>query len=201
MFEHQYLNGIKISAYKAAKKGNWCSGDSYFITRTDQYILCAVVDGLGSGEEAMEASTAVIDVIKTDHSRDVSELMEQCNRVLSQTRGAVLAILKINTDDKEVIYSNVGNIGCVFYCKSGQLNRPIPSRGYLSGRKLKIKVQRLPYEEEMAFVMYTDGFSFNPKFHSLFNGIDNPKDTMQQLVDEMEITNDDTTLLVGKIEV
>ncbi|MBU9710441.1 SpoIIE family protein phosphatase [Evansella tamaricis] len=200
MIEHQDLNGVEVSTYKAAKKGNWCSGDSFFVTRTKDYILCAMADGLGSGEEAMNSSTAVIEAIKNDHGEDVLFLMDKCNRVLVQRRGAVLSILRIDINEQEITYSNVGNIGCNFYSPDGKLDRPVPSRGYLSGKKQKIRIQRIPYEKGMTFVLYTDGFHFNPGYHSILSKMDSPKDTLHQLVELMEDTNDDTALLIGKID-
>ncbi|UCZ53691.1 SpoIIE family protein phosphatase [Bacillus shivajii] len=199
MIEHQKINGIEISTYHVAKKGNWCSGDAYFITRTDDYVICAVADGLGSGEEAMNASEATIEIIKENHDLDLQDLMKKCNEVLWHKRGAVLTILKIDLINEELVYSNVGNIGCIFYTPSGRLNRPVPNRGYMSGKKREFKIQRLNYEKGMGFILFSDGLIFNPQYHKIISRMDSPKYVLEHLIDHMEDSDDDTTILIGKI--
>ncbi|MDQ0256144.1 negative regulator of sigma-B (phosphoserine phosphatase) [Evansella vedderi] len=199
MIHHEQLNGIDISTFKAAKKGNWCSGDSLLIEKTEDYVVCAVADGLGSGEEAAEASEAAIETIKENHHLDVESLMAKCNNVLFNKRGAVLAILKIDINDCQITYSNVGNIGCIFYDPSGKLTRPIPSRGYLSGKKQDFRIQKIYLEQEMSFILYTDGLIFNPVYHSYFTKMNSTKTTIQHLVDLNMDFKDDTTIVVGKI--
>lgn len=199
MIEHQQLEGIEVSTYNVAKKGNWCSGDAFFLIRTEDYFLCAMADGLGSGEEANEASDAAISFIRTNHHLDVETLMSECNDLMWQKRGAVLTIIKLDMDTQEIIYCNVGNIGCIFYKPSGKLYRPVPSRGYLSGRKQNFRLQKLPFEKGMSFILHSDGLDFDPYYHSLFTRMGSPKFILQRLLDMMEISDDDTTIMVGKI--
>ncbi|WP_096186814.1 SpoIIE family protein phosphatase [Evansella halocellulosilytica] len=198
MIEHQTLNGVEVSTYHVPKKGNWCSGDSYLVTHKENYVLLAIADGLGSGEEALKASEAAINTIKENHDLDMDYLMEKCNEVLWQKRGAVLTVLKIDLINQELIYSNVGNIGCIFYTPSGKLNRPIPTRGYMSGKKQRFRIQKLNYEKGMGFIIYSDGFIFETSYHSMISKMNSPKQMLERLVDQMEDTNDDTTILVGK---
>ena len=199
MIEHLQLDGIEVSTYNVAKKGNWCSGDSYFTYRSKDYFLCAMADGLGSGEKANTASVAAINFIKENHHLDVKTLMSKCNELMWQKRGAVLTIIKLNMDTQEIAYSNIGNISCVFYKPSGELYRPVPSRGYLSGRKQTIRVQNLKFENGMTFILHSDGLNFDPYYHSLFSRMSSPKYLLQELVDIMETSDDDTTIMVGRI--
>ncbi|MCE7794154.1 SpoIIE family protein phosphatase [Salipaludibacillus sp. CUR1] len=199
MIEHQVLKEMDISIYQVAKKGNWCSGDAFYTVRTDSYILCAMADGLGSGEEAMSASSAAMSVIKKDHDLDTESLMDKCNQVMWGTRGVVLTILKFDFRSDVIEYTNVGNISCTFYKPSGELYRPVPVRGYLSGKKKKFKTQRIPYEKDTVFIIYSDGVVFDPVYHALFSKKDTPERMLNRVVDLMEESNDDTTLLVGKV--
>ncbi|SES36209.1 SpoIIE family protein phosphatase [Salipaludibacillus aurantiacus] len=199
MIEHQVLKEMDISIYQVAKKGNWCSGDAFYTVRTDNYILCAMADGLGSGEEAMSASSAAMSVIKKDHDLDTESLMDKCNQVMWGTRGVVLTILKFDFRSGVIEYTNVGNISCTFYKPSGELYRPVPVRGYLSGKKKKFKTQRIPYEKDTVFIIYSDGVVFDPVYHALFSKKDTPERMLNRVVDLMEESNDDTTLLVGKV--
>ncbi|MDG5787933.1 SpoIIE family protein phosphatase [Evansella sp. AB-P1] len=199
MIERQHLEKVDISLYQNAKKGNWCSGDSIFTVSTKDYVLCAVADGLGSGEEAMDASSAAIESIKMNHHLDVALIMSHCNKTLAHKRGTVIGVLKINFPNKEIIYCNVGNIGCAFYPPSGKLERPIPIRGYLSGKQQKFKIQHLYYEPGTSFILYTDGLIFNPAYHSCLFDLNTPELMMEHIVNDMKESNDDTAIVIGKI--
>ncbi|PYZ95467.1 phosphoserine phosphatase [Alteribacter lacisalsi] len=199
MIKHHQLDDMEVTSFHTAKKGNWCSGDAYYISSDDDYVICAVADGLGSGEEAMEASSAVIRCIEEHEDESVEELMARCNNVLLNTRGAVLTIIKLDIPSKEIVYSNIGNIGCIFYPPSGKLVRPIPSRGYMSGRRQKFKSQRIQYEKGTTFILYSDGLRFDPVFHAFMNGMPSTEKAMQQVIDSMTDQSDDTTILIGKV--
>ncbi|MBM7096822.1 SpoIIE family protein phosphatase [Bacillus sp. H-16] len=199
MIKHHQLNDIEITSYYTAKQGNWCSGDAFYVSSGDEYVICAVVDGLGSGEEAMEASSAVIKVIEAHKDESVEVLMDKSNKELWQKRGAVMTIMKIDQRTQEIIYSNVGNIGCIFYPPSGKLVRPIPSRGYLSGKRQKFKAQRISFEKGMTFILYSDGLTFDPVFHQFMAKTPSTKKAMEQVIGGMADTSDDTTILIGKV--
>lgn len=201
MMEHARIDGIDISTFSSAKKGNWCSGDSVIIEKGEGYVMCAVADGLGSGVEAKESSDAVIQMVKENHHLDMKVLMEKCNKGLSSKRGAVLSVMKINQKQREIEYCNVGNIGCIFYGPLGQLTRPLPSRGYLSGKKHHFRVQRVFLEGDMSFLLHTDGLNFNPAYHSYFSTMHSPEVTLQQLINAKLDQNDDTTIVVGRIRI
>ncbi|TMW70185.1 PP2C family serine/threonine-protein phosphatase [Alteribacter natronophilus] len=199
MIKHHQLQDMEVTSYHTAKKGNWCSGDAYYIAGDEDFVICAIADGLGSGEEAMEASSAVIKCIEEHREESVEDLMARCNNVLWHTRGAVLTIIKLDLSTREIVYSNVGNIGCIFYPPSGKLVRPIPSRGYMSGRKHKFKSQRIPYEEGTTFILYSDGLHFDPLFHAYMTAMPSTEKAMQQVIDRISDQSDDTTILIGKV--
>ncbi|SER87042.1 SpoIIE family protein phosphatase [Salisediminibacterium halotolerans] len=200
MYEHHYWEKADVSMFKKAKNGNWHSGDAMHIIHTDDYILCAVADGLGSGEEAMEASEAVMNIIKAEHDRTVYSLIERSNQNLWGTRGVVMSLLKIDLHSRDIEYANVGNISCSFYYPEGKIYRPVPSRGYLSGRKQKITTETIPYEKNMVFLIYSDGLVFEPAYHAFFSRGAAPKEMVEEVVDAMNDTNDDITIMIGKMK-
>ncbi|WP_026688723.1 SpoIIE family protein phosphatase [Alteribacter aurantiacus] len=199
MIKYHQLDDIEITSYYTAKEGNWCSGDAFYVSKDDGYVICAIADGLGSGEEAMEASSAVVRVIEKCKEDPVETLMDKCNEALWHKRGAVLTIIKIDQDAQEIVYSNVGNIGCIFYPPTGKLVRPIPSRGYMSGKKRQFKAQRISYEDGMSFILYSDGLKFDPVFHHYMTKLPSTQKAMEQVVGGMVDSSDDTTILIGKV--
>ncbi|ADH98076.1 SpoIIE family protein phosphatase [Salisediminibacterium selenitireducens] len=199
MIEHQLMDEMDISVYQNAKKGNWCSGDAVYIVRTSDYILVAVTDGLGSGHEAQEASESVMAIIRADHDLPFRALLDRCNNAVWGTRGVVLSILKFDFHSQQVEYINVGNITCTFYYPDGKMYRPIPSRGYLSGRKHKAKPSNIPFEPGMGFIVYSDGLTFNPAYHALFDRHLTAQETLEMIVDLKVDSNDDVAIVLGHV--
>lgn len=198
MIEHLHLGESDISVYQTAKQGNWCSGDSFFASFQKGFITCALADGLGSGEEAMYPSKLAMQIIEENPDLELLELIERCNNQMPGTRGVVLSILRIHISSKICEYVNVGNITCNFYYPDGSVVRPVPKRGYLSGRKMKLRVQTWPYESGMVFSMFSDGFSEDPLAKQSFCFEDTPEAIMSKISDRFDGVDDDATIMIGK---
>lgn len=151
------MNRVKVAVFQEAKDGNKECGDSYFYHETEDEFVCALADGLGSGIFAKESSEIVIDIIKENIHASVEELVLKCNEKLLGKRGAVLAIFKINFNTKEFYVSSIGNIGVMTISGDKKRKRNIPNAGYLAGYKRKFKVIQEPLDDEMNFIMFTDG--------------------------------------------
>ncbi|AOM84128.1 PP2C family serine/threonine-protein phosphatase [Salisediminibacterium beveridgei] len=199
MIEHQMMDEMDVSVYQSTKKGNWCSGDAVFVIRTGSYILVAVTDGLGSGEDAQKASESVMAIIRNNHDLPLGSLLDRCNTAVWGTRGVVLSILKFDFPSRHVEYINVGNISCTFYYPNGKMYRPVPSRGYLSGRKHLSKPAMVPFEKGMNFIVHSDGLAFQPAYHALFNQSLPAKDMLEMLVELKVDTNDDVAIVLGHV--
>src|SRR5699024_9744477 len=92
------MNGtyVDVAVYQKTKVGNHLCGDSYFYKETDDGFICALADGLGSGEYAKESSDIVMDVIRHHMGASVKDLVKKCNKRLYGKRGVVLGILKFD---------------------------------------------------------------------------------------------------------
>ncbi|ENH96400.1 phosphoserine phosphatase [Gracilibacillus halophilus YIM-C55.5] len=151
------MQHIDVSVFQKAKKGNYYCGDSYFYEESDDYFVCALADGLGSGEFAKESSQLVIDTIKASPDASVKTLMRQCNQQLTGKRGVVLGILQLDLHTMQYAYSSIGNIGLVTVTANAVKKRNIPQAGYLSGFDRPFKVITGDIEEGMIFLLFSDG--------------------------------------------
>ncbi|RXJ01958.1 hypothetical protein DS745_09000 [Anaerobacillus alkaliphilus] len=195
----QTFNNVKLGVFQLAKNDSSLNGDAYFCTESNDYFICAVADGLGSGLYAYEASKVVMDYIRKNHHEQLPYLMENCNRLVVNKRGVVLSILKVDYINKEVLYSNTGNITCSFYSPDGLLTRTIPKRGFLSGRKTSYPIQRLPYKPGLRFIMYTDGVVLKSSWQRAIakeSCVGEVISIVKKLVPQHE---DDLTFLVGDV--
>src|SRR5690554_6076169 len=104
---------MQVAVYQKPKKGRYYCGDSYFYLETENEFLCAIADGLGSGEYAMESSQIVIDIIRKNGNKPIDTIIKQCNEQLFGKRGTVLGVLKIDFRTRVYSFSSIGNIGIV----------------------------------------------------------------------------------------
>jgi negative regulator of sigma-B (phosphoserine phosphatase) len=151
------MKRINVAVFQKPKKGKYYCGDSYFYLETDDEFLCAIADGLGSGEYARESSQIVIDIIRKNMNESIESIIKICNEQLFGKRGVVLGILKINFDSMLYSFSSIGNIGIVTANRNKKKKRNIPSSGYLAGYPRKFKVIQERLEKNMNFIMFSDG--------------------------------------------
>ena len=189
---------IEVVAYQTAKNGKTFCGDSYFFTITDEYFVCVLADGLGSGEFAYEASAAVIDAVKQNHHENVETLMNFGNAALLQKRGAAVTIFKIYFHTREFVYSCVGNIRFFMYSSKGKLTYPLPVTGYLSGRPQVFHTQRFSYEPHSKFIVYSDGYEFQG-VKSLLKGLFPVRMIADEIIHHFPKSDDDATFIIGSL--
>jgi len=85
--------------------------DATFVRRGDDWILC-VVDGLGHGELAREASARATAVVQQNPSGvDLEELLRECHSALQGTRGAVMSLMRFERTSGVCEHLCVGDIG------------------------------------------------------------------------------------------
>ncbi|MBP3953303.1 SpoIIE family protein phosphatase [Bacillus suaedae] len=199
MIKHYDDGKTEIVAIERAKPGNRCCGDANEVIHTDEYTLCVVADGLGSGEGAKQSANIVIDTIQSMHAKPVEEMASACNDALVNKRGAVITIVKIHYVKKEITYCNFGNIGFLMCSPNGQIFQPMPARGYLSGRKQRLTSNRVPYESGTVFFIYSDGIE-SPLNKKELLTIRFPEQASEILEEKIEHARDDVTALLGKLK-
>jgi phosphoserine phosphatase RsbX len=187
---------INVYGYQVSKKNQDVCGDLYFWIETKDYFLCALSDGLGSGEAANKASSAVINVIEQSHDDDVQTLMGKCNHALKFTRGAAVAIMKVYFESKEFVYSCVGNVNFYLYYPSDKVIYPLPVMGYLSGKPQLFNTQRYSYIPNSKFLFHSDGVK--PRsIKSLLRTSVNLNELVMRVRQNEDLRTDDFTFVAG----
>lgn len=188
-------NRIRVSVYQKAKKGNYYCGDSYFYAETEKEFVCAIADGLGSGEFARESSQIVIKIIENNLQANVEQLMKLCNKQLFRKRGVVLGLLKVSFASGTYSFSSIGNIGMLTVSSEGKKKRSIPNTGYLAGYPRPFKVTNGQLEPRMNFLMFSDGVTDADlsKTFMVYRNVDEITTTFADMHGESK--NDDTTLI------
>jgi len=154
-------NKVETAVFQKAKKNQYCCGDSYFYTETENEYICALADGLGSGEFAKESSEIVISIIRDNIDANVEQLIKKCNQKLSGKRGAVIGILRIDFRTHQYSFSSIGNIGVLTINANGEKKRNIPNAGYLAGYHRPFKIMTGGLEHAARFILFSDGVTDN----------------------------------------
>lgn len=198
MIQIEENNHVYAYAYQMQKEGKTLCGDSFLIKATEDYFICAVADGLGSGERAYESSSAIKEVVEELHAEDVGLMIEKSNEVLKNKRGATVAIFKAYFKQNQFTFSSVGNIRFVLYSPSGTFVYPLPVLGYMSGKPQKFRVQSFAYDPGAKFIIHSDGLNI-PAVKSLLKDNRTIEDISNQLEPYTISRQDDLTYVVGQL--
>jgi phosphoserine phosphatase RsbX len=94
----------------AAIAGEERSGDLAVFAGYAGGALVAVLDGLGHGDAAADASDIAAEVIRRNRSAPPAELLQRCHTALHKTRGVVMTLAWFDLDRHEMSWAGVGNV-------------------------------------------------------------------------------------------
>lgn len=90
--------------------GETLSGDLYMVKPLGDRVLIAVADGLGHGAAAAEAARLALETVEKCALQPLTQVLENCNQKLEQTRGVVLTMAVFNGLDNSMEWLGVGNV-------------------------------------------------------------------------------------------
>lgn len=122
-----------------------------------QGVLVMSCDGLGHGPMAALASQAAVKAFRTASGRTPELVMEEVHRALRGTRGAAVAVARLEPDGR-VLFCGVGNISACLVTPVSRAN--LLSHPGIVGHQVR---QQRTYEHQMpaggSLVMHSDGLS------------------------------------------
>jgi anti-sigma regulatory factor (Ser/Thr protein kinase) len=138
--------------------GTGDSGDNWHVTADDGLLAALVVDGLGHGPAAADASSAAVAALAGRPVSDPALFVVRAHEAMLGTRGGVLGIAVINAVAGELAYAGAGNI-------SGWVLHDGKSHGLLSregtagtqARPPRPHVMRLPWPPGATLILASDG--------------------------------------------
>ena len=189
---------IRIFSYSRAKKGEEHCGDASLVEECNgNNIIIAVVDGLGHGKKAEEASEVAVNFIKSHKNLPLDKIVRGVHSALSGTRGAVASISKIS--DGRIAFVGVGNISAQIVSENNErgekLQRHLFSASGVLGWNLRhFKV--FTYEFMSGWlVMNTDGIGHFIASEYLS---ENLREMAMKIMKEHGKADDDATILILK---
>ncbi|NJN65872.1 MAG: SpoIIE family protein phosphatase [Chloroflexaceae bacterium] len=182
-------------AVNRPKQGQSISGDTFVAQEWDNgQALFAVIDGLGGGEEASFAARSAASVLEEHPDYPLEQLIRQSHHALRSTRGAVIALLRMDGTNKKASFIGVGNIGIQVY--SNQPIKPISKNGILGYRMPTLLELHYSYNSGDTFVLYSDGISGRFNLDGKIDIALPPQSLAAAILDRYGKTNDDATVVV-----
>jgi anti-sigma regulatory factor (Ser/Thr protein kinase) len=147
---------VELGAVCLARAGETECGDAWAATVTADGPIIMVADGLGHGPEAAAAAAAAVRVLRERSPATPAELLRDVHAALRSTRGAAVAIARLDPARREITYAGVGNIAGTVV--SGHETRSMVSHNGTVGHELR-KVQEFvyPWPEHALVLMHSDG--------------------------------------------
>jgi anti-sigma regulatory factor (Ser/Thr protein kinase) len=149
---------LEVGVVNLSMPGEEVCGDGWAVRQRGGRCLVLVVDGLGHGFGAAEASRAAVETFRTRSLDSPAEVVEALHGALHGTRGAAVAVVEIDMGRRKVHFAGIGNI-------SGSIHSPDGSQSMVShhgivGHQIR-KVQEFSYDwpEEALLVLHSDGLT------------------------------------------
>lgn len=192
------LDFIECGFSSIPLKGEDVSGDSYMIKPLRDGILMSVVDGLGHGYEAAQASKIAVSTLDAFACEPVIQLVRRCHEALKGTRGVVMSIAYLDLLNKTITWLGVGNIeGMVLRQdeRSAIRRERLLLRGGTLGYQLPpLKDSTIPLMQGDTMIFVTDGI--RSSFDTGINSSDNPQQIADNIMAGYARGSDDALVLV-----
>ena len=135
------------------------NGDGGLVRWLDETtVLVAVVDGLGHGPPAAEVSEATVAYLASClPTATLPDLLRACHVRLQGTRGAALAVARLDLAAGRLEYAGVGNIEARLLNPTAV--RPISYNGIVGAILPRFQVFTYPFGPGALFLMHSDGVS------------------------------------------
>jgi negative regulator of sigma-B (phosphoserine phosphatase) len=94
-------------------QGEAASGDLHVVLERPRGSLIAVLDGIGHGPEAAEASRKAAQAVERHAESGAIALVRRCHEALISTRGVVMSLAIVDIVDDTLTWLGVGNVAGV----------------------------------------------------------------------------------------
>ncbi|MFF8731945.1 SpoIIE family protein phosphatase [Streptomyces sp. NPDC015171] len=133
------------------------SGDAWSCARSGSRSTLMLADGLGHGAKAAQASSTAVDELHRVAHLPAAEILRHLHTALRPTRGAAVAVAQVDTDNGELDFAGVGNIGARLHT-AGSWQHLISHPGIVGAHyPAAVPVRRLPWRPGSLLVLHSDG--------------------------------------------
>ncbi len=191
--------GLRVGSVNVCKPGQEVCGDSWGTEQTDKDSTFLVADGLGHGPEAKTASQEAVRMLHANPSLQPAELVELAHKALRSSRGAALAVARIDRVKGVVTFSGVGNIAGQVYSGAQAGPHLVSVNGTAGHQTQRIREFSYPWPDNGMLVMHSDGLSTHTSLDSHAGlALHDPSLIAGVLYRDFARGNDDATVVVAR---
>ena len=145
-------------ALSVAYPGETVCGDGFGLSESAEGFRMMVVDGLGHGIFAAEASNAAMRVFNQIRDAPAAETVQAMDLALRKTRGAAVGIAHYARGTSEIAFCGVGNIAGVIV-QGDEMRRMVSHNGTIGHSARLIREFGYPAQAPFLVVLASDGLS------------------------------------------
>ncbi|MEX0904676.1 MAG: SpoIIE family protein phosphatase [Balneolaceae bacterium] len=182
------------------KGGEEISGDLFFIKNSGKKVLIAVMDGLGHGEQAYEASKQAVQSLNSFTNESLISLVKKCHEDLKSTRGVVMSLAVLDSEENTLTWLGVGNVeGILLRGKDNKFKKAdtiLSCRGILGYKLPLLKASMISITPGDMFFFSTDGVRFG--YEEEVNLRWSPESIIKKIVNTYIDSSDDSLILAAR---
>jgi anti-sigma regulatory factor (Ser/Thr protein kinase) len=148
----------ELAVVRRAVGGEQVCGDGWTAIARGGKAYILMVDGLGHGVPASQAAAEAIGVFRGHVASEPNQILESIHQALRSTRGAAVAIARIDPIAKQVRYAGIGNIaGVIVDTATGATTSMISQNGTVGYMIRKIQMYDYRWTDDSLLLMHSDG--------------------------------------------
>lgn len=150
---------FRVSAVNVPKTGEEASGDSWASIQCGDQLTVLVADGLGHGIEANLASSQAVRILRENPTLAPQALLERCHLALRSTRGAAVAVARIDRAHEKLTFAGAGNISARISSGNGHGQHLVSVNGTAGHQTEKLREFSYAWPRDGLLQMHSDGLS------------------------------------------
>lgn len=147
---------INVAGICVPKPGEQQSGDAWAAQRSQELVTITIADGLGHGDAAAIASSAVLRVIKEHPDHEIDTMLYDAHAAVRATRGAAVGIARIHPALERLDFAGTGNIAATITADEAT-RKTVSLPGIVGHEMRKVQTFAYPWSASSVLVMHSDG--------------------------------------------
>jgi anti-sigma regulatory factor (Ser/Thr protein kinase) len=148
---------LQISSVNLPKLGEEVSGDAWGAVHLADSVVILLADGLGHGLEAHTAASEAVRMLRLHPDLPPAALLERVHGALRSTRGAAVAVARIDLQYAKLTFAGVGNISGRIYSGSEPRHGLASVNGTAGHQVHKLQEFSYPWPADGLLQLHSDG--------------------------------------------
>jgi hypothetical protein len=148
-----------LGAVALPVRGETVCGDGWAFIWSSKGPIVVVADGSGHGPGAETAARVALQTFHNCAEDDCTAILAQMHRELAPTRGAAVAVARVDPGARVVRFVGVGNIAGAVVAPDGSVRRMVSHNGTVGHIAPRIREFSYPWSDGSLVLMHSDGLS------------------------------------------